>query len=171
MVRVLPGVATESVNTYTHIIAWEQLFLPLLTSLKDQSSNAAREVRQGAIGQLQRTLLASHPILDEADSNQVEQIFNKIVFRLVDDLLKPPVFQRDPQGMPETRLRASALLCKTFMHFEVRESQSTADIRISWIGVLDLLDHLMHVDHGEQLVSILQSASVFNGHLTRHILV
>ncbi|KAJ4501838.1 hypothetical protein C8R41DRAFT_873085 [Lentinula lateritia] len=131
--------------------AWEQLFLPLLTSLKDQSSNAAREVRQGAIGQLQRTLLASHPILDEADSNQVEQIFNKIVFRLVDDLLKPPVFQRDPQGMPETRLRASALLCKTFMHFEVRESQSTADIRISWIGVLDLLDHLMHVDHGEQL--------------------
>ncbi|KAJ3778565.1 hypothetical protein FB446DRAFT_840732 [Lentinula raphanica] len=131
--------------------AWDQLFLPLLTSLKDQSSNAAREVRQSAIGQLQRTLLASHPILDEADSDQVEQIFNKIVFRLVDDLLKPNVFQRDPQGMPETRLRASALLCKSFMHFEVRESQSTADIRIQWIGILDLLDRLMHVDRGEQL--------------------
>ncbi|KAJ4488408.1 hypothetical protein J3R30DRAFT_3435649 [Lentinula aciculospora] len=130
---------------------WEQLFLPLLTSLKDQSSNAAREVRQAAIGQLQRTLLASHPILDEADSTQVEHVFNKIVFRLVDDLLKPNVFQRDPQGMPETRLRASALLCKTFMHFEVRESQSTADIRILWIGILDLLDRLMHVDRGEQL--------------------
>ncbi|KAJ3741888.1 hypothetical protein DFH05DRAFT_1503047 [Lentinula detonsa] len=131
--------------------AWEQLFLPLLTSLKDQSSNAAREVRQSAIGQLQRTLLASHPILDEADTTQVEQIFNKIVFRLVDDLLKPNIFQRDPQGMPETRLRASALLCKTFMHYEVRESQSASHIRILWNEILDLLDRLMHVDRGEQL--------------------
>ncbi|KIK63700.1 hypothetical protein GYMLUDRAFT_221940 [Collybiopsis luxurians FD-317 M1] len=131
--------------------AWEQLFLPLLTALKDQSSNASREVRQGAIGQLQRTLLASHPVLDEADSKEVEQIFNKIVFRLVDDLLKPQVFQRDPRGMPETRLRASALLCKTFMHFEVRESQATADIRILWIEILDLLDRLMHVDRAEHL--------------------
>jgi len=131
--------------------AWEQLFLPLLTSMKDQSSNASREVRQSAIGQLQRMLLASHPILDEAGTKQAEQIFNKIVFRLVDDLLKPHVFQRDPRGMPETRLRASALLCKTFMHFEVRESQATADIRILWNEILDLLDRLMHLDRGDQL--------------------
>ncbi|KAL0063281.1 GDP/GTP exchange factor for ARF [Marasmius tenuissimus] len=131
--------------------AWKQLFLPLLSSLSRQSTNAAREVRQGAVGQLQRTLLAPHPILDEADSEQVEELFNRVVFPLLDELLRPQVFQRDPQGMVETRLRASALLCKTFMHFEVRESQAQADIRILWIEVLDLLDRFMNINKGDQL--------------------
>ena len=70
---------------------------------------------------------------------------------LLDDLLKQQVFMRDPMGMPETRLRASALLCKAFMQFEAREGQ-TADIRVLWIQVLDLLDRLMHVDRRDQLV-------------------
>ncbi|KAK7440220.1 GDP/GTP exchange factor for ARF [Stygiomarasmius scandens] len=130
---------------------WRQLFLPLLVSLGRQSTNASREVRHAAIGQLQRTLLASHPVLDEADTTQVEEIFNRVVFPLIDDLLKPKTVERDPQGMSETRLRASALLCKTFMHFEVRDSQAQADIRILWIEILDLLDRLMHSNKGDQL--------------------
>ncbi|KAF9262202.1 Sec7-domain-containing protein [Marasmius fiardii PR-910] len=131
--------------------AWKQLFLPLLSSLSRQSTNAAREVRQSAVSQLQRTLLAPHPVLDEADSTQVEEMFNRVIFPLLDELLRPQVFQRDPQGMIETRLRASALLCKTFMHFEVRESQAQADIRILWIEVLDLLDRFMNINKGDQL--------------------
>ncbi|ESK85960.1 golgi-specific brefeldin a-resistance guanine nucleotide exchange factor 1 (bfa-resistant gef 1) [Moniliophthora roreri MCA 2997] len=130
---------------------WRQLFSPLLTSLSRQSANAAREVRHNAIGQLQRTLLAPHKVLDEADSGQVEELFNRVLFPLLDELLRPQVFLRDPQGMVETRLRASALLTKSFMHFEVRESQSQADIRIQWIEVLDLLDRYMNIDKGDQL--------------------
>jgi brefeldin A-resistance guanine nucleotide exchange factor 1 len=132
--------------------AWRQLCLPLITTLSRQSTNAAREVRHSSISQLQRILLGSHVLFDEADSEQVEEVFNRVIFPLLDELLKPQVFQRDPRGMPETRLRASALLCKAFMHFEVRESQANADIRVVWIQILDLLDRLMNIDKGDQLV-------------------
>lgn len=140
-----------------YITVWRQLCLPLLMSLSRQSTNAAREVRHSSISQLQRILLGPYVMFEEADSAQVEEIFNRVIFPLLDELLKPQVFQRDPQGMPETRLRASALLCKAFMHFEVRESQANADIRILWIQILDLLDRLMNVDKGDQLVRLLFS--------------
>jgi brefeldin A-resistance guanine nucleotide exchange factor 1 len=82
----------------------------------------------------------------------VEEIFNRVAFPLVDELLKPQVFLRDPRGMAETRLRASALLCKTFMHFEVRDNRPNVDIRLLWIQVLDLLDRLMNTDKKDQTV-------------------
>lgn len=100
---------------------------------------------------LQRIILGPHLPLDDVDPVQVEELFNRVVFPLLDELLKPQVFMRDPMGFPETRLRASALLCKSFMHLEAREGQ-TADIRVLWIQVLDLLDRLMHVDRRDQLV-------------------
>lgn len=127
--------------------------MPLLSSLSRQSANAAREVRYSALSQLQRLLLGPHLVFEKADAAQVEEIFNRVLFPLLDDLVKPQVNQRDPQGMPESRLRASAFLCKAFMHFEVRESQANTDIRIVWIQVLDLLDRLMNVDKGDHLVS------------------
>jgi golgi-specific brefeldin A-resistance guanine nucleotide exchange factor 1 len=92
-------------------------------------------------------------IYDEKDHNQVDEIFNRVVFPLLDELLKQPVFLRDPKGMSETRLRASALLCKAFMHFELRDNRPEVDIRLLWIQVLDLLDRLMNVDKKDQLVS------------------
>ncbi|RDB21501.1 hypothetical protein Hypma_011417 [Hypsizygus marmoreus] len=131
--------------------AWRQLCLPLLMSLSRQSANAAREVRHNAISQLQRTLLGPHIMFEEADHTQVEEIFNRVIFPLLDELLKPEVFHRDPHGMPETRLRASALLCKAFMHLDVREGQAKADFRVLWIQILDLLDRLMNIDKGDQL--------------------
>lgn len=102
---------------------------------------------------LQRILLGPHLPLDEGNHNQVEEVFNRVIFPLLDELLKQQVFMRDPMGMPETRLRASALLCKVFMQFEARDGQ-TADIRVLWIQVLDLLDRLMHVDRRDQLVRL-----------------
>ncbi|KAH7926301.1 Sec7-domain-containing protein [Leucogyrophana mollusca] len=130
---------------------WRQFCLPLLSSLGRQSTNASRLVRHSAISQLQRVLLGPHLVYDEQDSSQVEEIFNSVVFPLLDELLKPQVHQMDPRGMSETRLRASALLCKAFMHFEVRESHRKADIRILWIEVLDLLDRLINAEKSEQL--------------------
>lgn len=105
-----------------------------------------------AILQLQRLLLGPHILLDDAPQAQIEEAFNRIVFPLLDELLKPEVFKRDPAGMPETRLRASALICKTFMQLEVRDGESQADIRVVWIQILDLLDRLMKIDREDQLV-------------------
>lgn len=124
-----------------------------MNSLGRQSTNAAREVRYSALSQLQRLLLGPYTVFENVDPIQVEEIFNRVLFPLLDDLVKPQVNERDPQGMPESRLRAATFLCKAFMHFEVRESQTDADIRIVWIQVLDLLDRLMNVDKSEPLVS------------------
>jgi brefeldin A-resistance guanine nucleotide exchange factor 1 len=91
-------------------------------------------------------------LLDENDQNQVEEVFNRVVFPLLDELLRPQTYQRDPLGIPETRLRACALLCKVFMHLELKEQVKT-DFRVLWIQILDLLDRLMNIDRGDQLVS------------------
>lgn len=142
-------------NTMSILISppvWRQYALPLLSSLARQGTNVSREIRHAAIAHLQRVLLGPHLPLDDVNHNQIEEIFNRVIFPLLDDLLKPQVFLRDPMGMPETRLRASALLCKAFMQFEAREGQ-VADIRVMWIQVLDLLDRLMNVDRRDQLVS------------------
>ncbi|KAG1819513.1 uncharacterized protein BJ212DRAFT_1445963 [Suillus subaureus] len=130
---------------------WRQYCLPLALSLGKQSTNPSRLVRHTAISQLQRLLLGPRFVYDENDHGQVEEIFNSIIFPLVDELLKPQVQQFDPQGISETRLRASALLCKAFMHFEVRENRTKSDIRILWIEILDLLDRLINAGKTEQL--------------------
>ncbi|KAI0374734.1 Sec7-domain-containing protein [Pilatotrama ljubarskyi] len=129
---------------------WRQFGLPLLSSLARQASNTSREIRHAAIVHLQRILLGPHLPVDEDNQGQIEDIFNRVIFPLLDELLKPQTLLRDPMGLPETRLRACALLCKAFMQFEAREGQ-TADIRVLWIQVLDLLDRFMHVDRRDQL--------------------
>lgn len=130
--------------------AWKNMALPLLAVLGRQSVNAAREIRHNAISHLQRILLGS-PMTNDANQMQVEEVFNRVVFPLVDELLKPQVAAKDPQGMIESRLRGSALLCKVFMHLELRESRAKTDFRLLWIQVLDLLDRLMNVSRGDQL--------------------
>jgi len=123
----------------------------LMASLERQSINSSREIRQVAITHLQRVLLGQFILLEDADQTQVEEAFNRVVFPLVDELLKPEVFNRDPAGMPETRLRAASLLCKAFMQLEVKEGEGQTDIRVVWIQVLDLLDRLMNIDRQDQL--------------------
>jgi len=136
-------------------VVWKAQGLPLFIVLARQSINASREIRHTAISHLQRILLAS-PLANQADQPQVEELFNRVIFHVVDDLLKPQIAGRDPHGMGETRLRASALLCKVFMHLEARESRATTDFRLLWIQVLDLLDRLMNVSRRDQLVGITQ---------------
>ena len=130
------------------------MVLPLLVILGRHSVNAAREIRHSAMSHLQRILLGSS-LTSETDQKTVEEVFNRVVFPLIDELLKPQVALRDPHGMGETRLRGSALLCKVFMHLELRESRAKTDFRLLWIQVLDLLDRLMHVDRTSQLVRLI----------------
>ncbi|KAF8498362.1 Sec7-domain-containing protein [Gautieria morchelliformis] len=147
--RFVPRLLNTAPVSASH--AWRIYSLPILVSLGHQSSSASRDVRHSAMSQLQRILLGPYITTSDNDHAQVDETFNRVVFPLLDELLKPDVFQRDPQGMPETRLRASALLCKVFLHFEMRLSQSKSDIRVLWIQILDLLDRFMNIDRRDQL--------------------
>ena len=147
------------------LLGWRQLCLPLLSSLSRQSSNTSREIRHAAIVHLQRIILGPHLLLNTDDQGQVDELFNRVIFPLLDELLKPQVFLRYPLGFPQTRLRASALLCKAFMHLEARDGMK-ADIRVLWIQILDLLDRLMNIDRRDQLVRA--RLSLFVARLTEH---
>ncbi|KDQ13235.1 hypothetical protein BOTBODRAFT_633172 [Botryobasidium botryosum FD-172 SS1] len=139
--------------------AWAAIWLPLLGAFARQSSNTCRPVRHDAAGYLQRILLSPQlvpsstaaPAASEADEHErVVLLFDRVIFPLLEELLKPQVFVRDPQGMPETRLRASTLLCKTFLHFEGKPGQ-THDITKLWLAILDYLDRLMNSGRRDQV--------------------
>lgn len=147
----------------TPVDVWKHLYLPLLSSLARQSTNPKREIRHIAVSQLQRILLGPQILLNTFNHSQVEDIFNRVMFPLMDDLLKPHVIQRDPKGMPDTRLRASVLLCKSFVHLEVRENQTQVDFKILWIQILDLLDRFMSVDKADQLFEAFKNAILVLG--------
>lgn len=165
---------------------WRQCSLPLLSALARQSTNAAREVRHAALIHLQRLLLgqqilppssittttpslpsatandtpASPAVADPTPLDTADAIFNRVLFPLLDELLRPGVVARDARGMPETRLRAAALLCKVFVALEVNETavSRAKDIRVTWVQILDLLDRLMNVGKRDQLVRLLSSS-------------
>ncbi|KAF7311016.1 hypothetical protein HMN09_00645000 [Mycena chlorophos] len=81
------------------------------------------------MAQLQRLLLGPH-VLFEAETEemqtQIEEIFNRVVFPLLDDLLKPQIFMRDPRGARDAVTR-----CCQY--------------------ILDLLDRFMHINKSDQL--------------------
>ena len=54
------------------------------------------------------------------------------------------MYERDPQGMAETRLRAATLLCKIFLQYIVRlvENESRA-VGGLFVKVLDKLERFM----------------------------
>lgn len=139
--------------------------MQLLIILGRHSVNDSREIRHSSISNLQRILLGS-PLIKEVDQTRVEEVFNRVVFPLVDELLKPQVASKDPQGMIETRIKGSALLCKVFIQLELRESRAETDFRLLWIQVLDLLDRLMHVNRGDQLVSQHNYASIHGAYFS-----
>lgn len=132
--------------------AWETYWLPVLSAYSQQSVNGCREIRQTALANLQRTLIANE-VLSNADIDLI-MVFEKLIFPMLDELLKPQVFRRDPEGMGETRLRASALLCKIFLHYLVQlsQKQGMAGMTELWLKILGYLDRFMHSGRRDQMV-------------------
>ncbi|KAJ3033358.1 GDP/GTP exchange factor for ARF [Rhizophlyctis rosea] len=97
--------------------AFFEFWLPILSGLSQQSYHPAREVRQHALTHLQRALLS--PELESTSSSPETwaDVFENVLFPLLDELLKTDVGNLDPSGMDETRMRASALLCKIFLQY------------------------------------------------------
>lgn len=124
----------------------------MLTVYSQQSVNGCREIRQTALANLQRTLIANE-VLSNAEVDLI-MVFERLIFPMLDELLKPQVFRRDPEGMGETRLRASALLCKIFLHYliQLSERQGMAGMTELWMKILGYLDRFMHSGRRDHMV-------------------
>ncbi|GAA5939550.1 hypothetical protein JCM3775_004858 [Rhodotorula graminis] len=131
--------------------AWDAAWIPLLSAYAQLCLNPARELRQNAISSLQRTLLAPE-ILHNTDVD-LTVIFERVFFPLLEELLKPQVFRRDPDGMGETRLRASALLCKVFLQYltQLSERQGMHTMTELWLKILGYQDRFMHSGRRDQM--------------------
>jgi len=70
-----------------------------------------------------------------------------VLYPLLEALIAAP----SDAGMTESRLRASALLCKAFMRFEMNNSVTGQDVTERWVQVLDYLERLMRTDQSDQL--------------------
>ena len=133
---------------------WEAITLPLLVSFSHQSENPSRDVRHSSINHFQRLLL-SPQILQGATTPQVYTVFEQAILPLIQELLEEDVHLRDAhlQGMPETRMKASALLCRVFLYYLDRLAAEPESFTELWLQVLDFLNGLMHIDRRHQLVS------------------
>lgn len=131
--------------------AWEAAWIPLLSVYAQLCLNPSRELRQVAIGSLQRTLLAPE-ILANSDVD-LSIIFERVFFPMLEELLKPQVFRRDPAGMSETRLRASALLCKIFLQYltQLTTRQGMSHLMDLWLKILGYQDRFMHSGRRDQM--------------------
>ena len=73
----------------------------------------------------------------------------------MDELLKANLYERDPSGFGETRLRAATLMCKVFLQYVVRLVEVQGDlVGVVFVGVLDKLERFMRGER-EMLVSAL----------------
>ncbi|EXJ94138.1 hypothetical protein A1O1_02531 [Capronia coronata CBS 617.96] len=122
--------------------AWAAYWSPVFRALCSQCVNPCREVRHRALSALQRTLLAES-VVDQEQHTEWTAIFDEVLFPLTLRMLKPEIYQLDPQGMNETRAQAASLLCKVFLRYLDRLVQVhwMADV---WVEILELLDRLMN---------------------------
>jgi hypothetical protein len=132
---------------------WEASTLPILVSFSHQSTNPSRDLRHSAINHFQRMLL-NPQTLQGATTPQVYVVFEQAIFPLIQELLDSDIYLRDPhpQGMPETRMKASTLLCRVFLSYLDRLAADPEAFTKLWLQVLDFLNGLMHIDRRHQLV-------------------
>ena len=122
-----------------------QLSLPVLISLSRHATSASPEVRYSALSSLSRALLGPLVAVPPAD---VAEVFQRVLYPLLEVLIAAP----SDAEMTESRLRASTLLCKAFMRFDMNDNVTGQDVTERWLQVLDYLERLMRTDQSDQLV-------------------
>ncbi|KAF2428990.1 hypothetical protein EJ08DRAFT_662157 [Tothia fuscella] len=153
--------------------AWEAYWSPIFTTLTTQCTNPCREIRQQAFGALRQSLLDKNLLSSSqrpssqrpssgddgvegggeevmAEQWQLDAIFDKVLFPLVRQLLKPDVYATDVVGMSETRVLASQLLCRIFLHYlsALWEGGRMGDL---WGVLLEVMDRLKNSGQGDTL--------------------
>ncbi|KAH9997514.1 Sec7-like domain protein [Russula vinacea] len=121
-----------------------QLTLTVLVSLSRQSTSASSEVRHSALSSLSRAILGPLVVVSHAD---IAEVFQRVLYPLLEALIAAP----GNVETTESRLRASVLLCKAFMRFEVSDNVMGEDVTECWMQVLDFLGRLVRIDQSEQL--------------------
>lgn len=139
--NLIPGLIERSGKTSRD--AFKTFWLPPLLVISKQCVNGHREIRSRAIGYLQRLLLS--PQLMAADADTLPIIFDRVLFPVLDELLKPQVHDRDPQGAIEMRLKAAPLLCKVFLQYAIGLTGSSV-VGPQFVRVLDKLERFMRGD-------------------------
>ncbi|KAF2994489.1 GDP/GTP exchange factor for ARF [Curvularia kusanoi] len=129
--------------------AWTAYWSPILKTLAHQCTNPCREIRSNAFASIQRTLLSSD--LASPDHKEWTTIFSSILMPLITALLKPEVYQTDPIGMSETRVRAATLLSKVFLHYLVLLNEVEADKEFLdlWLQIITIMDRLVNSGQGD----------------------
>lgn len=82
---------------------------------------------------------------------------------MIDDVLSTELDERrGRREMSETRLRASTLLCKSFLQLEIGSApRPSTRLREIWLIILDFMERLMHSGgRQDQLVSFCFSAAL-----------
>ncbi|KAI9341953.1 hypothetical protein BDR26DRAFT_859844 [Obelidium mucronatum] len=146
---------------------WFEFWLPLLSGLAQQCYNPGREIRQHSLTLLQRSLLSSEVEstvmvpkpnasggIDDITSSTLEtgvDVFENVLFPLLEELLKPEIRRLDASGMDETRMRVAALLCKIFLQYLNRLARFK-DLPVLWIKVLDCMNRYVNAG-GSEFVS------------------
>ncbi|WVR05849.1 hypothetical protein IAU60_002875 [Kwoniella sp. DSM 27419] len=137
--NVIPGLMSSSGRKEPE--AFNTFWLPPLLVIGKQCVNGSREIRQRAMGYLQRLLLSSQ--LLSGEESTLPTIFDRVLFPVLEELLKPQAYERDPRGMSETRLKAATLLCKTFLQYVLRLVESGQAVEGLFVKVLDKLERFM----------------------------
>lgn len=89
--------------------------------------------------------------LASAEHKEWTAIFTEVLFPLITQLLKPEVYQSDPLGMSETRVRAATLLSKVFLHYLTMLSETDVLLDL-WLKIITIMDRLMNSGQGDNLV-------------------
>jgi len=116
--------------------AWFEFWLPILSGLGQQCYHSCKDVRQAALVYLQRALL-SNDLESNSNANFWSDCFDNVLFPLLEELLKKEIYNLDPNGMDETMARASALMCKIFLHYFSKIN--TKELERIWSDILQYL--------------------------------
>ncbi|OAQ62261.1 Sec7 domain-containing protein [Pochonia chlamydosporia 170] len=128
--------------------AWSAYWLPIFQTLTTQCTNPCRDIRHLAFSAMQRSLLS--PEVTLTDAKEWTAIFGKVLFPLIQRLLKPEVFSSDKDGMSEMRVQSASLLCKVFLQYLVLLSGWDGMLDL-WIKIIDIMDRLKNSGQGDSL--------------------
>lgn len=114
---------------------WEKM-VALAAKLGEVCLHPSKHIRQRAIEGLTSILL-------ENPRNDLS-IFSRITFPLLENLLRPDIFKRDPtvSGMISTRSAITNLVCKMWLLVDLKVLDQ-AEVEGVWLELLDFLDRFM----------------------------
>lgn len=128
--------------------AFETFYLPPLLLLSHQTLNTQPQIRSRAVSYLTRLLL-SPSLLPQLP---LERVYDRVLFPVLDELLKPQVAERDPSGVGEMRVRVATVVCKMFLQLVAGAEVRRDEVGGVFVKVLGMMERFVKGER-EPLVS------------------